>query len=313
VFSEVIDWILSRRASLGADLRTLDNYISGFITQNGELKRISSLMIGKGKRIRSILYFTLWNNTYRISEELKFKTIAILEIMHYASILHDDVIDGSKMRRGEASFVSSHGAQASILLGDFMLIRAVVEFVRLHSQGDIVQRLFFRECSSTAYGALLEQGLHAGSSLSQYVRCAALKTGAFFKLSCFLGSYLSTGDFVYSRKMAIIGLCVGIIFQVQNDIDCYSHERFEDSEDYLMGRITFPIVILRDYFGFDMQKLLDRRQGSYDDIRSAISSEEFRNAARLAMRRYLNVAEKLIRIDEAGFSNQSHQTKPTRW
>ncbi|MDR1609852.1 MAG: polyprenyl synthetase family protein [Holosporales bacterium] len=296
MFTEIIDQLLLKKTSFGPELETLDHYIAGLIALHDGLQQLGPRIIGKGKRIRSILYLAIWNKTCCLSEELKFKTIAILEIIHFASLLHDDVIDGHVVRRGEPSFAGNHGDKTSILMGDLTVIKMITEFMHLHHDCDIIKNLFLRECSSTAYGAILEQRLHIESPLSEYVRCASLKTGSLFKLACFLGSYISVGDFNLAREMAILGLCVGIIFQLQNDIDGYGSTKFEDSEDYIMKHITFPIVIVRDYFGVDAQKLFVPQQSNYEVIRSTIHSAKFRDIAEYVMGKYLAIARQAVKL-----------------
>ncbi|MDR2458536.1 MAG: polyprenyl synthetase family protein [Holosporales bacterium] len=296
MFTEIIDQLLLRRTFFKAELEVIDRYIATLIGQHDELQCLKERAAWKGKRIRSILYMSLWNKSCSVGKELKFKTIAILEVIHFASLLHDDVIDCHLTRRGEVSFAGDYGNRASILIGDFVIIRMVAEFMRLHHGSDITKNLFLRECSSTAYGAILEQRLHVGLPLSEYVRCASLKTGPLFKLVCFLGSYLSSGDFSLARKMAIMGLCVGIIFQLQNDIDGYNSTEFEESEDYVMERITFPIIIVRNFLGVDVQKLFVQRQSNYEMIRSIIFSAEFRDITERVMGKYLAIARRIVEI-----------------
>jgi octaprenyl-diphosphate synthase len=289
MFSETINSILERKRLLASDLETLEDYITNFILNNDSLKTLAPFVIGKGKRLRSILYFDLWKESKGVSNEIKYMTITLIEVIHFASILHDDVVDNNSFRRNEDSFMKKHGRKTSILLGDFTIILAINEFLKLHNNNPTVTNLFLRECSATAYGALLEQCLDLNSTFDRYVRIASLKTGSFFKLSCFLASYLSTENFSFAKRMSIIGLCIGIIFQAQNDIDCYRFKKFEDSEDYVQKNITLPIIILRDHFNFSLKKFYYQQQSNYDEIRTLIFSKKFENITKKLLNKYLNV------------------------
>ncbi|MDR0942195.1 MAG: polyprenyl synthetase family protein [Holosporales bacterium] len=291
MFSEIIDAILEKKRLFDYDLKTLEMHIANFIS-NDNLKTTAPFILKKGKRLRATLYFNFWRGNNKISDEIKYKTIALIEIIHFASMLHDDVVDNNFMRREEASFMKKYGGKISIILGDFIIILAIKEFRKLHNDNPIVRNLFLRECSATAYGAFLEQQLNINSTFAQYVRSASLKTGSLFKLPCFLANYLSTGNFPSAKKIAIWGLCIGIIFQAQNDFNCYKFTRFEDSEDYVQKNITLPIIILRDYFDFDLKKFELQNQSNYDEIKDLIFSKKFKRIVESLLNKYLTVIHK---------------------
>jgi geranylgeranyl pyrophosphate synthase len=289
LFSKIIDCITDRRGEFAGDLAELERHLESFVLANGCSRILASFVLGKGKRIRAILFFSHFNNghdCWSVDAGVKYKTISIVEAIHFASIMHDDVVDNGAFRRNGQSFFSTHGTKASILLGDLVVIRAIDEFLRLHATDRIVRSIFIRECRATAYGAALEQQITSSSTLQEYVRTAALKTGAFFKLSCFLGSYLGIGDFALAKRAAISGLCFGVVFQAQNDLDCYRFERFNDSEDYMQGSISFPIIVMRDHFGFDPTELATPNQDSYDKIRELVFSKEFKKTAQNSLNKY---------------------------
>jgi geranylgeranyl pyrophosphate synthase len=266
------------------DIAELERHLEDFILANGCLHILAPFVLDMGKRIRATLFFSFGDRI--VATEMKYKTVSIIEAIHFASILHDDVVDNCVRRRAGESFFSKHGPKASILLGDLIIIRAMDEFLKLHAADNLVKNMFIRECRSTAYGAALERQMTANSALHEYVRTAALKTGALFKLSCFLGSYLGTKDFALAKCAATFGLCFGIVYQAQNDIDCYRFEKFEESEDYMQKNISFPIIILRDHFGFNMRELSKPSQGAYDKIRDTVFSDRFRQTAQISLRKY---------------------------
>ncbi|MDR1391449.1 MAG: polyprenyl synthetase family protein [Holosporales bacterium] len=293
MFSALINNVLAKKNTFEKDFEKLDEHCCDFIARNREFSVLGNFILKKGKRVRSILYFDLWRENTMNSFK-KYETISLLEIIHFASIIHDDVIDGNDNRRGENSFAKQYGKKMSIAFGDFIFCEAIKEFLRLHKNDDLIKNLFLRECSATAYGAVLEQKLTIFSTFSDYVRVVSLKTSPFFKLCCFLGKYLSTYDFYKAKKAAVFGICFGIVFQAQNDINCYCHDNYLSSEDFIQTSITLPIIILRDLFGYDIKKLKKNDQNSYELIRDVVSSEKFKITVSKRLCKFIEYVDKYM-------------------
>jgi octaprenyl-diphosphate synthase len=275
VFSKLINNVLEKTSTFTEDIAVLNQYLFTFIEGNNSLQKLIPFVKNHGKYVRSVLYFDFWENSDFVEEEVKYKTVALIELLHFASMMHDDVVDDNCKRRSDDSFKKKYGNKESILLGDFVLAKTVNEFLALYENESLIKNLFLRECSATAYGAVLEQQLTYLSTFTDYLRVVTLKTSPLFKLCCFLGSYLPTKNFAFAKKAAIFGTCFGIIFQAQNDIDCYKFENFEDSEDYVQKNITLPTVILRDHFNCDISRFEQRNQAYYEEIRKMIFSNKF--------------------------------------
>lgn len=291
MFSHLINKILIKRNIFKEEFIALEASLEKFIFKNNQFSILAPFVFNRGKRIRSILYFLNWDHSFNLMKSEKYKTIALIELMHFASIIHDDVVDNNKNRRNGNSFMKEYGIKKSILFGDFALIKTVNEFITLHSENEFVKKLFLRECSATAYGAVLEQQLNQNSSFQDYIKVASLKTSPFFKLVCFLGKFLSTNDFETAKKAASWGVCFGILFQAQNDFDGYAPENFNESEDFIEKNITFPIIILRDEFGYDISKFYISNQENYMEIKNAVNSDEFKTVSKQYFNKFLNYLE----------------------
>ena len=288
MFFEILDKTLYLKHNFNEEFGSFEEYLSKFISSDPVLQYMPISFFCSGKKIRSILYFKFFTGKNSIDHKKKLNTIAIIEIIHTASIIHDDVVDNNKKRRTSDSFLEMFGRKKSILIGDYILIKAIKSFLNLHSD-KFLQTLFLRECSAIAYGATLEQFLTKDATLSQYIRVASLKTSPLFKLSCFLGTYLSSNDFEKSKKAATFGTCFGILFQVQNDLDGYNYENFKDSEDYVEKNITFPIIILRDYFGYQINEFFSSSQSGYERIVNLIRTDRFRDITIKVMNKYNSI------------------------
>ena len=233
-------------------------------------------------------------NSRPIDLDLKYRTIALIEIIHFASLLHDDVIDNNAIRRNSASFFRKFGAKKSIVIGDLLIVKALGEFLALHSQNSIVKNLCLRECSAMAYGATLERNLTITSSFQDCLRVSALKTASLFKLACFLGNFLSSNDFSAAKSKAFLGLCFGIIFQFANDLESYTSDDCRFSEDFSQKNITLPLMLLRDHCDFSLSKFLSSEQKDYDEIRRKIQTHDFQTAAQQRLSKFLTPVIELL-------------------
>lgn len=298
MFSIEIDKILSKKSIVENDLLNEEIYLSEFIKMSPQGALISPFIIGKGKRVRSILYFYFLNkfSNKHIDDDIKYKSIALLEILHFASIIHDDIVDNNFNRRNKESFFKKYGKKQSILIGDYILIKTLNEFLKLNHANKIVQNLFVKSCQSTAYGAILEQILTDQSTISDYLKVASLKTSPFFKISCFLGSYFGSQNFETSKKAAIFGICFGVLFQVQNDINCYKFKNFEESEDYVQKNMTLPIFIIRDYMGYNINQFNKTSHDGYQFIKNLIFSENFEKILKRLLKKYIDIVHKELKL-----------------
>ena len=276
------------------DLNVLEHYIKEFLEINTRMSHLSPFEFHKGKRIRSILYFMHWKNLSSVSLEMKYKTIALIELIHFASILHDDVIDNNMIRRNASSFVKKYGHKNSIVFGDFLFVKVIDEFLKLHTSNNLVKNFCLKACTSTAYGALLERRLTIGSSFQECLKMSILKTSSLFELACFLGEYLSSNNFQKAKISAIAGLCFGILFQFHNDINDYSASSFKKSEDFMQKNITMPLLLIRNFFGFELSKFHSTNQQTYDEIKKLMHTPKFQVYAFDVLSKYYNRVTSLL-------------------
>lgn len=275
MFSNIISKVLQLKELYVEELQEMTKYQENFISDSNIMSLLRPFVINKGKHLRSIFYFSNWKESC-INNDIKYETIALIELMHFASIIHDDVIDNNNFRRNNESFLKQYGKKNSILYGDFILIESIIRFLKLHKDNDIVKNMFLKETKSTAYGALLEQKLSFDSEFSDYFEVISLKTASFFGLSSFLGNFLSTKDYESSMKAYHIGVQFGIIYQAQNDINGYKYENYLNSEDFIQKNITLPVIALKELKYQSLESLFDNAQ-NYSYIKSFINSSDFKN------------------------------------
>ncbi len=180
----------------------------------GILKDSPSLSALGGKMLRSRLAFRVGNATGADPELLVFGSAAV-EMIHTASLLHDDVIDGGVMRRGVPTFWMEKGKAGAILLGDLLLFKAVDLMCRVANGAythELV-RLTGEVCEAESEQELIFQGSESRLELCQSI--ARRKTGALFAFAALLGGQ---GNDHRTEVLKESGYLLGTVYQLADDI-----------------------------------------------------------------------------------------------
>ena len=162
-----------------------------------------------------------------------------VELVHMATLVHDDVIDGAEFRRGRPSAWSAFGSQAAQATGDYLFARA---FAELAESGDAhAVAILARTALALARGEALQrrQRHEAGTTVESYLERCALKTGKLFEAACLLGGR--------EPRLGRFGLALGVAFQIVDDIlDC-SGVTIETGKiagtDLREGTPTLPLLL----------------------------------------------------------------------
>jgi len=188
-----------------------------------------------GKRLRPLLVFLA-----SAPGEAPLAAGAAVELIHMATLVHDDVIDRARYRRGQESAWASHGPEAARAAGDYLFARAFAELAATSDHQAV--RSLAGATLSLARGEALQraQTRDADTSVDDYLERCALKTGKLFEAACLLGS---GGD----RRLGEFGLALGVAFQIADDIlDC-SGETIETGKiagtDLREGTPTLPLIL----------------------------------------------------------------------
>jgi geranylgeranyl pyrophosphate synthase len=188
-----------------------------------------------GKRLRPLLVFLA-----APPGEAPLAAGAAVELVHTATLVHDDLIDRARYRRGHVSAWAGHGAAGARAAGDYLFARA---FAELAATGDLrAVQLLAAATLALARGEALQraQSHDPETTVESYLERCALKTGKLFEAACLLGS---GGD----RGLGAFGLALGIAFQIADDIlDC-SGETIETGKiagtDLREGTPTLPLIL----------------------------------------------------------------------
>ena len=201
-----------------------------------------------GKRIRPALVFVSgWRGPDAVNDDL-VRVAAVVELVHLATLVHDDIMDEAEVRRGRKTAARAYGPTAAVLLGDALFAHALhlaTEFptnevcsavsasTRRVVSGEIVQTL--RRKTTNV-------------SLADYHRVIDLKTAELFRVSCRLGARLAGSTAEYVDAVAAFGRHLGIAYQIYDDLADYFGEEKRIGKtlgtDLASGKLTLPLIAL---------------------------------------------------------------------
>lgn len=202
-------------------LRDIENRIRETLSSDAQiLTDISTYLLDLGgKRMRPLL-------TILASQLFKMKTptkdlidaAAGIELIHMATLLHDDIIDQSPLRRSKPSAYSQYGLPATLLTGDFLLVRAFGLCAQLDS---FVIKETEKACIALTEGEITEGIIDPTTytpSLEAYIDVVEKKTASLFALSSVVGAHLSGASEKEVTKLRVFGRYAGVAFQMIDDI-----------------------------------------------------------------------------------------------
>jgi geranylgeranyl pyrophosphate synthase len=208
-----------------------------------------------GKRLRPLLVVLAAESAGGAArgegEERMVRAAVAVELVHSATLVHDDLIDGARLRRGRPTVAAAAGRQAAVATGDLLFSRAFAELAR---NGDAAQLQALSQASSAlAEGELLqrEDAWAAHVAVERYWRRCELKTAALFEAACRLGALNGTaGSAQLADDLGAFARRIGLAFQMLDDILDVSGpvERTGKSRgtDLLDGTVTLPFILARE-------------------------------------------------------------------
>jgi len=172
---------------------------------------------------------------------------ACVEFIHTATLLHDDVVDESGLRRGRATANAVWGNKASVLVGDFLFSRA---FQLMVADGSLrVLEILSRASAVIAEGEVLQLVTSNDTETSEqsYLDVIRCKTAALFAAACRIGAVIGSRPKVEEEALESFGLNLGIAFQLIDDVLDYSARQAElgksIGDDFRDGKITLPVIL----------------------------------------------------------------------
>ena len=203
-----------------------------------------------GKRVRPLLLLLsarLCGYTGREHYQLG----SLIEFIHTATLLHDDVVDEADIRRGRRTARKVWGNQISILVGDYLYSKAMAQIVEFRSHG--MNEVLAEACTKMAEGEVLQLYYNGNPSMpeSDYIKIAEHKPAGLIAASCRMGAILAEASEEKQSALFRFGQYLGIAFQVADDTLDYNAdgERLGKTlgQDLRQGKATLPLLHLLDH------------------------------------------------------------------
>src|SRR5258705_5249147 len=235
------------RAPIAADLLEVDEVIRKRLASEVVLIRtIANYIVASGgKRMRPALVL-LAAKAFGAQGSARHELAAVIEFIHTATLLHDDVVDESSLRRGRKTANAEFGNAASVLVGDFLYSRAFQMIVEAGSLK--VMKVLADATNVIAEGEVLQLlNVHdADTDEESYLRVIRYKTAKLFEAATQVGAIVGGADAVAETALAEYGMHLGTAFQLVDDVLDYSGDLHETGknlgDDLAEGKPTLPLI-----------------------------------------------------------------------
>jgi octaprenyl-diphosphate synthase len=207
--------------------------------------------ISSGKKLRSKLILKIAGQN-----ETSLRLCAVIELIHLASLLHDDVIDDSTIRRGKPSINALFGSKNSIMLGDILYSKGYYEIVSLDPQ---IAKIISKAVLDLSIGEMMDvdMGSKFSPNLDEYLKMIELKTAVLIEASAKSAAIIAGID---SDLYANYGRNLGLAFQIVDDILDISADETTLGKpafsDYKEGKTTLPYIFLYNALNLDDKEIL---------------------------------------------------------
>lgn len=241
IIAPVTDDMAAVNRLIGTRLRSdvvLINQLGGYIVNSG------------GKRLRPLLVL-LAARACGYRGEGHIQLAAIIEFIHTATLLHDDVVDASQLRRGHETANAVWGNEASVLVGDFLYSRAFEMMVELDSLR--ILEILARATNTIAEGEVLQLlNVHnPDTTEEQYLQVILSKTAKLFEAGAQLGALIAGQPPDIEQALAAYGLHLGTAFQLIDDVLDYSADAVATGknigDDLAEGKPTLPLIYAMEH------------------------------------------------------------------
>lgn len=226
---------------------------------------------------------------------------AVIEMLHMATLVHDDIIDDAKSRRGNETIQSKYGKDYAVFMGDILFARCFMALSINTSMENmkLLSEAIFNICT----GEIEQYSSHYSKEMSvkKYLKRIAGKTAALFSLSCYIGAYESSCDGELISNLSKAGYEIGMAFQIIDDILDYTADSKTvgkpTGNDLREGIFTLPLIYAVKRDKSQLLPILSKDKYSDDDIESIINITKVLggiDSARILARKYTDKAFKRI-------------------
>lgn len=225
-----------------------------------------------GKRMRPILILLMAKNFGKITLSTQYAAVG-LELLHTASLVHDDVVDESRERRGQRSVNAAYDNKVAVLVGDYILSTALLYVSRTHSE--IVVRYLSELGRTLSNGEILQLSNIRNEAITEeaYYKVIEQKTAALFEACAAIGALSAGAREEDIQQAKTFGRNLGMIFQIRDDIfDYYDNSEIgkPTGNDMAEGKLTLPVIYALETTRDEAMMALARKVKAGDVTREEI-------------------------------------------
>ncbi len=229
------------------DLMKLEHAIDSLDSTDVKIikKMVNHIIKSGGKRVRPILVI-LTSKLCGFKGQKHIKYAAVIEFIHTATLLHDDVVDNAEVRRGSSTVNTLWGNEASVLVGDFLYSKSF-ELMSKDGNSKIIEAVS-RATTILSEGEILEllKTSDPNTTEDEYFEIVNKKTAILFSVACEIGAILAKADNRKKHLLKEYGKNLGIAFQLVDDLlDYTSHDNKFGKQigtDLKEGKVTLPLI-----------------------------------------------------------------------
>jgi len=256
------------------------------------------LMGSNGKFIRALSLLACAEDKDGYIHPNAIKFAASIELLHLATLVHDDVIDNASLRRGSETLQKKYGKRTAVICGDYLLAISLKLASSIENKKDYLDLDMPDYITKVCVGELSQHinNYNLDLSVYKYLKIISGKTAALFEASFYTGAILCETDKVKINKYKELGRYIGMIFQLNDD--CMDFETTENiakkpvQSDYEQGVVTLPLIYaFKNMVGFkDKAK---NKEITREDINYAVVKSGGLNYTHMLSKKYYNKALKL--------------------
>lgn len=259
--------------ALKTELELTQKYIVTFSESKDRLanKTIKHIVNNKGKMLRPILLLLTARYSYFINNESTknrnlfiddiAKAAAILELIQMSSLIHDDVLDQSSLRRNKSTLNKLKGNRFAILMGDYLVAQSLKNCYELVHNAErlfdsTILYSFLESISKLVLGEVQQNDFNNNQhskkeEIDKYFEIVENKTASLFSLACFVGSTVGSNNSIQSELLKQFGHHIGIAYQIIDDLRDYAFSKEVSGEknfqDIKFGIKTLPIIFANHF------------------------------------------------------------------
>lgn len=260
---------------------------------------LTHLSLSQGKYIRAVSAIICAGDDNDQVHPSAVNIAAAIEIIHLASLVHDDVIDNADLRRGKPTLQKKFGRRTAVICGDYLLSIALRMISDISNRNEYVDFAMPNFIGKLCLGELNQHINNHNLNLSifQYLKIISGKTAALFEASFYAGAIIATSDEREAKSYRKLGHYIGMIFQLSDDCIDFDTTVEEANKpvqsDYEQGVITLPLIHALQVSTSFKEKAVNHGV-TRDDINEAVTKTEGLKFTKLLINKYYNKAIKAL-------------------